>query len=119
MKSILVIDDEPALTMIFEEFLTDLGFKVKTASNGKEALNILENEPPPNLVLVDLKMPGISGKMVIENMRQNNTLAKIPVIIITGSVKNKIDFPPDGSYQAVIYKPFRLEEVLETIEKHI
>jgi CheY-like chemotaxis protein len=119
MNRILVIDDEPSLIMIFEEFLTDIGYNVKTASSGKEALNILESEPPPNLVLVDLKMPGISGKMVVENMRQDHLLSQIPIIIVTGSVKNGNDFPPDGTYQAVIYKPFRLEEVLEMVKKHI
>jgi DNA-binding response OmpR family regulator len=119
MKRILVIDDEPSLVMIFEEYLSDVDYHVLTASSGEEGLIKLNSEHPPDLVMVDLKMPGISGKMVIQKMRENFMFHEIPVIIITGSEKNDVDFPPDGSYQDVIYKPFRLEEVLDKIKELI
>jgi DNA-binding response OmpR family regulator len=116
VKHVLVIDDEPSLVMIFEEFLSDEGYHVLTASSGYEGLTKLNSEPPPNLVMVDLKMPGISGKIVIQKMRENPLFCEIPVIIITGSEKNDLDFPPDETYQDIIFKPFRLEEVLAKIK---
>ncbi len=117
MKHILVIDDEPLLVMIFEEFLSYEGYHVLTAYGGEEGLARLNNDPPPDLILLDLKMPGTSGKMVMQKLRQNPLFQKIPVIIVTGSEKNDVDFPPDGTYQAIIYKPFTPEEVLAKIEQ--
>jgi CheY-like chemotaxis protein len=119
MKRILVIDDEPSLLMIFEEFLSEFGYAVITASGGAAGLGKLASEAPPDLVLVDLKMPGTSGKEVIQKMRQNPRFCETPVFIVTGSEKNDIDFPPDGTYQALIDKPFRLEEVLAKVEEYI
>ncbi len=57
--------------------------------------------------------------MVIEIMRQSPLLKKIPVIIVTGSEHNGVDFPPDETYQAVIYKPFDLLEFLDKIVKFL
>jgi len=117
MKRILVIDDEPSLVMIFEEFLSDAGYHVLTASEGDDGLSKLNsNDPPPDLVMVDLKMQGTSGKMVIQKMRENPLLREIPVIIVTGSEKNDLDFPPDSTYQDIIFKPFRFDEVLAKIK---
>jgi CheY-like chemotaxis protein len=113
-----VIDDEPSLILILSELLSDEGYQVLAADGGQAGLTILSNEPPPDLVLVDLKMPGTSGKMVVQNMRENPSF-DMPVIILTGSEPHSADFPPDGSYQAVIYKPFRLDEVLAKIRELI
>ncbi|MDO9534433.1 MAG: response regulator [Bacillota bacterium] len=105
--------------MIFEEFLSDVGYHILTAYDGDEGLIKLNSESPPDLVMVDLKMPGTSGKMVIHKLRQNPLLYELPVIIVTGSEKNDVDFPPEGTYQDIIYKPFRLEEVLAKIKELI
>ncbi len=119
MKRILVIDDEPSLVMIFEEFLSDAGYHVLTASDGEEGLSKLNSEPPPDLIMVDLKMPVLGGREVIAKLRQNPLFCEIPVFIVTGSAKNDTDFPPDGTYQAIIGKPFLLEEVLAKVEEFI
>ena len=119
MKRILVIDDEPTLVMIFEEFLSDAGYHVQTAFDGEDGLSKLNSELSPDLIMVDLKMPGLGGKEVITKLRQNPLFWETPVFIVTGSAKNDTDFPPEGSYQTIIGKPFRLEEVLAKVEEFI
>jgi two-component system, OmpR family, alkaline phosphatase synthesis response regulator PhoP len=119
IKRILVIDDELSLVMVLEELLSDEGYHVLTATGGQEGLTVLNSGHPPDLVIVDLKMPGTGGKVVVQTMRQNHKLNTLPVIILTGSVPHSADFPPEGSYHAVIYKPFHLEEVLAKVQELI
>ena len=63
----LVVDDERSIRTILERFLTGRGLRVETAGNGKDALELLRHEQP-SLMLVDLRMPGISGVQLLESM---------------------------------------------------
>ncbi len=117
MKTILIIDDEPSIVMILKELLSNQGYNILTAFNGSDGINLLVNKKSPDLVLLDLNMPGTSGKMVIDTMRKHTALSNTPVIIITGAIRNQIDFPEEGSYQALINKPFELEEVLSKVKE--
>ena len=111
-KKILIIDDEPTIVMILDELLSEQGYDILKAYSGEEGLRLFNSKTPPDLVITDLKMPGISGKAVIQAIRENPK--EIPIIIVTGCVMNG-DFPEEGSYQAIFYKPFDLEEFLEKV----
>lgn len=115
MYRVLIIEDEMSILMVLDEFLTDAGYKVEKAYNGESGLKMLDREDLPDIVIVDLKMPGISGKGVIETMRSQNRLRDIPVIIITGNIYNSSEFPERGSYQDILEKPFDLSEMLVKI----
>lgn len=117
MARVLVIEDRPTVAMVFEVALTDEGHKVDVAYNGKTALKILSLEPRPDIVFVDLHMPDISGRQVVETMYADTELRKIPVVIVSGSIPSPENLPPEGSYQAFIGKPFDLDEVFETVER--
>ena len=69
--SVLIVDDEPSILQPFEGLLTDEGFKVMTASNGYEALKIVEQDPP-DIVLLDIWMPGIDGIETLKEIRATN-----------------------------------------------
>ncbi len=117
MKNILIIEDEPAIVMILEELLTDEGYHVLTAPNGHEGLAILSSATV-DLVIVDMNMPGISGKQVIDKVRKELS-SILPVIVVTGSELELIDCPDFNSYQILIRKPFDLDQVLTSIKKLI
>ena len=117
MKKILVIDDEPSITMILKEFLTDEGYEVYALDNGDSALEKLNSGIIFDLIIVDLKIPGTSGKTLIKSIREHPKLSEIPVIIITGFEKTSDDFPAEDTYQALFTKPFMLEEVLDEINR--
>lgn len=106
-KKILIIDDEPTIVMILDELLSEQGYDILKAYSGEEGLRLFNSKTPPDLVITDLKMPGISGKAVIQAIRENPK--EIPIIIVTGCVMNG-DFPEEGSYQAIFYKPFDIEK---------
>lgn len=116
MARVLVIDDEPTIVMVLEIALSEEGHEVATALDGLTGLNMMKQSPLPDIVLLDLYMPGLSGQAVANTMRSDPVLKDIPVVIISGSIPNPDNFPRRDSYQALITKPFDLHEVLSTIE---
>ena len=81
MEKILVIDDEKATLSMFRLFLDAYGYRVYTAENGAEGLEIFRKEKPA-IVLTDIKMPGIDGLAVLQQIKQ--TAPQTAVIVITG-----------------------------------
>jgi CheY-like chemotaxis protein len=80
MKTILVVDDEKNIRLLYEEELKDEGYHVLTASNGLEALELIEKQEI-DLVLLDIKMPEMDGPEFLRQVRQFNTT--LPIIIST------------------------------------
>lgn len=112
---ILVIDDEPDFLKVISARLEHNGFKVYLASGGQEALKSMESEIPDILIL-DILMPGMDGYEVLRKIRSNNKTADIPVIILSGmpsqEEKSKaLDMGADD----YITKPYHLEEFLSRI----
>lgn len=82
MGSILVVDDEPSNLELLEGILAPAGHAVRTSRGGREALKAVEEELP-DLILLDLMMPGVSGFEVCEILRADARTARIPIIIVT------------------------------------
>lgn len=117
MARVLLIEDEPNIAMILEIFLSEQGHEVITSSDGLSGLRRLEQEPLPSIVVVDLFMPGVDGRVVVETIYRSLKLRHIPVVVISGSIPGSANLPPKGSYSAFISKPFDLDEVAKTVEK--
>jgi len=115
----MIIEDEAAITTVLQEILHDKGYEVSKAYDGLTGVKMLKDHENVDLALVDLNIPGISGKGVIEFMRSNDKLKNVPVIITTGNVYNPGDFPPKGSYQAILEKPFDLMELVKKVGEFI
>ena len=83
MKKILVIEDEEDLNQTLSFNLENEGYKVTSALKGSEALEILENSPPPDLVILDLMLPDMPGLDICRHIRSKDNLKNISVIIVT------------------------------------
>lgn len=114
---VLIVEDEPAIAMVLTELLADEGYDVISELDGLSGLNRIREEPRPDVVLIDLFMPRLSGREVLERMRSDPEIAAIPVMLITGAVPDENDFPPKGSYQAMLSKPFDLQDVLNHVRE--
>jgi len=114
LARVVVVDDEPSITMILEEILKEEGHRVFSANNALDGLDMVLQELP-EIVLVDLRMPVMSGKSFIENIRSHPELDHIQIVILTGSVPGLDDFPDEDSYTAIITKPFDIFEVAATV----
>jgi len=115
MERILIVDDEKHYPMIIGEVLSEEGYTPFTASSGMEALDIL-NTQPIDLVLSDVKMPGMSGIDLLEKAKQIKP--DLPVIIMTafGSVEKAVEAMHKGAYTFIL-KPFENEALIAHIAK--
>lgn len=88
--TILIVEDDKDLRVLISEFLEAEGYSVKQASNGKEALELLEKIPKPCLVLLDMMMPIMDGRAFLDRVMVSAALAPIPVLIVS-AMAGKID----------------------------
>ncbi len=113
MKKILVVDDEESIRELYRAELSDEGYEVDLAADGREALRRLDAFRP-DLVTLDIKMPGIDGIEVLRRIREKN--ATIPVILVSAFGEFKQDFNTWAS-DAYIVKSHDPTELKETIRK--
>lgn len=118
-EKILVIDDEENIANLVKDILEGEGFQVTLAYNGEEALEKI-HQAPPDLVILDLRLPGMSGYQVCQSIREDVSLAHIPIIMLTakGSTSDKViglSFAPDD----YITKPFQEEELVARVKTHL
>ncbi len=86
--TVLVVDDDPDVTMFLGTILGDAGMRVVTAHDGHEALERLQ-EVTPDLISLDLVMPGKSGVRLLHDLRKHPSWQRIPVIIVTGHARDE------------------------------
>lgn len=112
---ILVIDDEPDLVSTIQCHLRWYHYDVITATNGKEGLEKAVSEKP-DLILLDISMPVMSGHEVLERLRKHPDLKDVPVIMLTALCEAK-DIATASSYGIADYvtKPFDFTELVEKI----
>ncbi|MDB9315035.1 response regulator [Spirulina sp. CS-785/01] len=116
---LLIVDDNPTNIKVLFNFLKESGFKVLVAKDGESALSKLQ-EISPDLVLLDVMMPGIDGFETCRRMKEDPKLKEIPVIFMT-ALSDTVDKVKGLSLGAVDYitKPFQQEEVLARINLHL
>ncbi len=116
MARVLVIDDETIVAKVMGEILRGEGYEVVTVSDGRTGLEYLSKYPKPDIVLTDLRMPDIDGRTVINMMNSNPELREIPKVVITGSIPDLSDFPSGDSYDAMLKKPFNINELIAIVK---
>jgi diguanylate cyclase (GGDEF)-like protein len=119
VRSILVVDDNPVIVKLLEGLLTRAGYRVIKAGSGEEALETLSSVKP-DLVLLDVDMPGRSGFAVCRAMKENPHSADIPVLFVTSLAEK--EYIVDGfaaGGQDYIIKPFTRAELLARVKTHL
>jgi PleD family two-component response regulator len=117
MKKILIVDDSNTNVVLLEAILVSRGYNIQTAFNVNEAYNMLEKERP-ELILLDLLMPKVSGYQFLDQLKKNNETKDIPVIIVsavTDAPNIKKTFEMGAS--DYIEKPVDIKVLLNKVEK--
>lgn len=118
-KKIFIIDDEMDLVETLSFRLKASGYDVDSASNGKTGLEKIEVEKP-DLILLDLMMPGIDGYEVCKRLKDNKDLKKIPVIMLTAKGQDSdVDLGKSMGADDYITKPFEASELMEKIKNFL
>ncbi|MBW2608215.1 MAG: response regulator [Deltaproteobacteria bacterium] len=117
--SVLIVDDNPDNLRLLTEVLTEKGYKVRPAPSGSLALKSVRSTLP-DLILLDVKMPGMDGYEVCRRLKADKRTRDVPVIFISAmaEVADKIKGFGVGGVD-YITKPFQHEEVLARVETHV
>ncbi|HZU19931.1 MAG TPA: response regulator [Gaiellaceae bacterium] len=111
---ILVVDDLPANVHLLEAVLAPRGFDVVSAADGETALELVAAEEP-DLVLLDVLMPGLDGYAVCERLRASDATAGLPVIMVTSSVDQEKTRAIEAGADDFVSKPFNHDELLTRV----
>lgn len=114
-QRILVVDDEPFITQLCQRFLSAEGYEVQVAPSGQEALRLFQPYQP-DLVLTDIRMPGMNGLELIQQVKQQETNLAIVVITGHGTLSTAIETMKEGVLGFLI-KPFTEDELLTTVKQ--
>src|SRR5258708_5021557 len=117
MATILIVEDEAKMRRLLELNLGEDGFKTLSAADAESGLQLLASQPI-DLVLTDLKLPGMSGLELLQTIKQQN--AALPVVVMTafGSVETAVDAMKAGATDYVL-KPFSLAEMRMVVRKEL
>ena len=113
---VLVIEDDPLVCILLQDILHEEGYQVLLAENGEQAMVILTTTRP-DLVTLDLNLPGIGGDVVLKELRKQDTTKDLPVIVV--SALETIPREVQKLAQAVIQKPFEIDRLLSTIQRFL
>ena len=114
---ILVVDDDGPILLLMRNLLREFGFDTIVAASGKEAIEHAQRERP-SLVLLDKNMPGMSGEEVIRALRDDQGLAHLPILILSGEPVSSAEIESLRADGAVL-KPFDVPALIRQIREHI
>jgi CheY-like chemotaxis protein len=119
MKKIMIVDDDPDQQFTIKKIMENwqYGFEFITVNNGRECLGLLERNETPDLIIMDIMMPEMSGWETYQKIKENDLWRNIPILFLTSRTdkvaKNAGSFLGDG----FIEKPIDFEEFIQIIEK--
>lgn len=118
-KLILVVEDQEDNRRILRDLLTNSGYDVIEAVNGLEGVNSVETHRP-DLILMDIQLPGIDGYEATRRIKSNTHLKKIPIIVVTSYALSGDDLKAfEAGCDAYVTKPFSPRKLLAKIRKYL
>lgn len=113
-NTILVVEDEKEVSEAITSILEDEGYHVLVSSDGLEAQKVLKDKTPA-LILSDIMMPHCDGYSLLNFVKSNRDLRKIPFVLMSAAQMKKVEVMPDK----FIRKPFNLEQLLDTVAAYM
>jgi len=118
-RKILIIEDSPTVCHMVEEVIVKKGYKIMLAVNGEEGLEMAK-EGRPDLILLDITLPGIDGFEVLHRLRRDPETGSILTVMLTskgdtGHIRRAIELKADD----YLIKPFEAEELLTLVKRYI
>ena len=114
---VVVVEDDPDIREVLQEMLDSGGHRVLTASNGREALEVLDRVASPCLVLLDLMMPVMSGFAFLEELQKRPDAGRVSVLLISANAQVEQTARGKGVV-GFVKKPFDLDDVLALVDRH-
>lgn len=114
---VLVVDDEEPILDLVATLLEARAHEVKTAASGEQALDLVERERP-DVMLLDIMMPGLDGATVAQRLREDPKTSDIPIVFLTGLIDNQEMHRrgPKIGGQYFLAKPFDVQHLMEVLD---
>ncbi len=109
MSRVLIVEDEPSVAQVIQDYLDSLGFETDSVSNGAEAIDRAQKEHP-DLIIMDLMMPRLTGGEAARLLKRNPSTADIPILAISGMSEAE-QFGDVLAVDAILPKPFDLQDL--------
>ncbi len=118
-KKLLLIDDDPNLILLVKDYLEFRGYNVVTAENGREALEILDDNVP-DMIICDVMMPEMDGYSLVKHIREEPSTNRIPVLFLSakGQSQDRVKGLNEGA-DVYMVKPFEPEELVAQVESSL
>ena len=114
-KKVLIVDDDDELSELIRELLTLEGYQVDLVDNGREAVQKLQDEPLPAVILLDVAMPVMNGLEFREEQLKHPTWALIPVVLMSGAYQLE-ETAEKANVAYILSKPPNIEEVISKVK---
>ena len=114
---ILIAEDYDDNRELLRLLLAGVNYEVREARNGQECLNLAVEDPLPDLIMVDLSMPGVDGWEVFRQLKANSNTANIPCVAVTAHTDRDRIKALQSGFSAFVAKPFKTEELLLTVAR--
>ena len=115
--TLMIVDDDPQLMRVLSMFFDLEGYNVIRAANSREALTLL-SEYTPDLILLDLMMPGVGGEVLVKQVRAKHKSPRIPIVIFTAADTREEELRTAGA-DGFITKPFSLDGLRDVVHEAI
>jgi CheY-like chemotaxis protein len=115
---ILVVDDDEEIRETLDVVLAQYGLQSFSVSSGMAALELLHEGPPPQVVLIDLRMPAMSGGELVEQIRREPGLEATPVVVMSGDSEAPLIAERLGA-DGCLRKPFELAALVDTMRRYL
>lgn len=119
VKKVMIVDDDLGVIFTVKHGIEELDkdYEITTANSGEECFDLLETNKIPDLILLDIMMPDISGWEVYKKLKENELWKNIPVVFLTARIDRIAKNAGDLLAQDYIEKPFKVPELKERIDK--
>lgn len=118
--SILVVDDAPSNIDMLKNILVSSNYQVKAATSGELALRIAHKEPHPDLILLDIIMPGMDGYEVCRQLKADPITSSIPVVFVTGTANDaEVERGLALGAAGFVFKPLDALTVIQTVQSKL
>jgi len=115
--TILVVDDDPVTRRVLQHYLGRAGFQVITAQKGRDAIKLAKRELP-QLIILDVVMPGMDGWTVLKSIQESEVMSTIPVLMLSGNAELVIKEESFNSgAQALLVKPINPEQLIMVVRR--
>lgn len=115
MAKIMIVDDDPEISNLLQITMESLGHTVKICDNGREVMDSLK-EFKPDLMILDVMLPGVDGYSIATSISQDESLSKIPIIVLSALEPSRSLFVKFNQVVAFLTKPFNTDDLFEAVK---